>query len=115
MSTIQVTATVTFTYNTADGLVTTMEEGIEDIVSTLPTLASSDFEITATQTEPKMPWAGEGDDSPDAAALSAIAGLLSASEWSADTLDAVADLVRATGREIRDVGVDTQTERTPGP
>jgi hypothetical protein len=38
----------------------------------------------------------------DRATLDAIAATLSCREWSADTLDDVADLVRRTGREILD-------------
>ena len=38
----------------------------------------------------------------DTAALDAVAALLSAEQWSADYLDAVADMVRSTGRTITD-------------
>jgi hypothetical protein len=40
----------------------------------------------------------------DRAALDVIAHTLDGREWEADTLDAIADLVRATGRLVRDVG-----------
>jgi len=40
--------------------------------------------------------------STDAEALDIIARTLSGSEWTADMFDAIADLVRATGREIQD-------------
>lgn len=40
----------------------------------------------------------------DRDALDAIRDLLSDSEWSADTAPAVAELVAATGRAIRDLG-----------
>jgi hypothetical protein len=40
----------------------------------------------------------------DGAALDAAAALLSAADWSSDHIDAVADLVRATGRTIADLG-----------
>ena len=36
-------------------------------------------------------------------ALDAVAELLSAADWSSDHLNAVADMVRATGRTIEDV------------
>lgn len=38
----------------------------------------------------------------DTTALNAITNALSGTEWSADTLDAIADVVRATGRTIAD-------------
>lgn len=38
----------------------------------------------------------------DVEALDIIARTLSGSEWTADMFDAIADLVRATGREIQD-------------
>jgi hypothetical protein len=37
---------------------------------------------------------------PDYRAMNAIAALMSGHEWDADTLDAIADTVRATGRTI---------------
>lgn len=37
-------------------------------------------------------------------AINAIQGLMDGQEWDAETLDAIAGLVRATGREIRDSG-----------
>jgi hypothetical protein len=39
----------------------------------------------------------------DAAALDAVAALLSAEDWSSDHLLAVADMIRATGRTIEDI------------
>ena len=39
----------------------------------------------------------------DAAALDAVAALLSAADWSSDHLSAVADMIRATGRTIEDI------------
>lgn len=42
------------------------------------------------------------DKSKDSEALDIIARTLSGSEWTADMFDAIADLVRATGREIQD-------------
>lgn len=39
----------------------------------------------------------------DSAALDALAQLLSADEWSPDTLDQVADIVRDTGRTVDEV------------
>lgn len=36
----------------------------------------------------------------DTEALDRLAELMSGAEWSADTLDAIADVVRATGRSI---------------
>jgi hypothetical protein len=38
------------------------------------------------------------------AALDLIANLMSCNDWSPDTLDAIAEIVRSTGREIKDVG-----------
>ena len=38
----------------------------------------------------------------DPDALDAITNLMSAQDWSPDTLNAVADIVRATGRTIAD-------------
>lgn len=40
---------------------------------------------------------------PDVAALDAVAALLNAEDWSSDHLNAVADMVRATGRTIADI------------
>jgi hypothetical protein len=40
---------------------------------------------------------------PSATALDRIATTLSGSAWSADTVDAVADIIRATGRTIADL------------
>lgn len=40
---------------------------------------------------------------PDTQALDAVAELLSAADWSSDHLNAVADMVRATGRTIADL------------
>lgn len=40
---------------------------------------------------------------PDAAALDAVAALLNESEWSSDYIEAVADMVRSTGRTISDI------------
>lgn len=42
------------------------------------------------------------DRTKDGEALDIIARTLSGSEWTADMFDAIADLVRATGREIQD-------------
>lgn len=42
----------------------------------------------------------------DIAAMNGIAAVMSGEEWSADTLDAIADIVRATGREIADSEID---------
>ena len=39
----------------------------------------------------------------DSAALDAVAALLSAEQWSSDHLQAVADMVRSTGRLISDL------------
>lgn len=39
---------------------------------------------------------------PDSQALDAVVALLNAEQWSSDHLDAVADMVRATGRTIAD-------------
>ena len=39
----------------------------------------------------------------NAQALDAIAELLDGKEWSPDTTDAIADIVRRSGREVRDV------------
>lgn len=36
-------------------------------------------------------------------AINAIQGIMDGHEWDAETLDTIADIVRATGREIRDV------------
>ena len=38
----------------------------------------------------------------DTEAIDAIAAIMSGQEWSADTLDAIADWVRASGRDIAD-------------
>lgn len=38
----------------------------------------------------------------DAVALDQIADCLRAPDWNADTLDAIADIVRATGRKVED-------------
>lgn len=40
---------------------------------------------------------------PDTQALDAVAELLSAADWSSDHIEAVAEMVRATGRTIADV------------
>ena len=40
---------------------------------------------------------------PDTQALDAVAELLSAADWSSDHLNAVADMIRATGRTIEDI------------
>lgn len=40
---------------------------------------------------------------PSAAALDRIAATLSGSAWSADTVDAVADIIRSTGRTVADL------------
>ena len=45
MAIIKVTALVSFDYDTDDGLVTTPEEAIEDMASTLPSLSPDDFII----------------------------------------------------------------------
>jgi hypothetical protein len=37
------------------------------------------------------------------AALDLIANIMSASEWNADTLDAIAEIVRSTGRAVDDL------------
>jgi hypothetical protein len=47
-------------------------------------------------------WFDMADKSKDSEALDIIARTLSGSEWTADMFDAIADLVRATGREIQD-------------
>ena len=39
----------------------------------------------------------------DAQALDEIADLLSGNEWDADTIEAIAQLVRQTGRPVEDV------------
>jgi hypothetical protein len=39
--------------------------------------------------------------------LDAIASIMSREEWDADTLDAIADAVRLSGRDIDDSGVPT--------
>ncbi len=41
---------------------------------------------------------------PQSSALDLIANLMSCKDWSPDTLDAIAEIVRSTGREIKDVG-----------
>lgn len=46
----------------------------------------------------------------EADALDAIAAVMDGREWSADTLDEIADLVRTTGRQIRDVA-DVEVDR----
>ena len=46
MTTIRVTASVTFEYDPADGLVTTPREGIEDVENYLLRASPSDFTIT---------------------------------------------------------------------
>ena len=38
----------------------------------------------------------------DTQAMDSIAALMSGNEWSPDTLERIADIVRATGREIAD-------------
>lgn len=43
----------------------------------------------------------------DSEALDRIHKLLDGREWSADTLDAIADVVRSTGRVIREPQEDT--------
>jgi hypothetical protein len=43
---------------------------------------------------------------PDSLALDRIAAVLDGREWDADTLDAVAEAVRSTGRPVRDVDDD---------
>jgi xanthine dehydrogenase iron-sulfur cluster and FAD-binding subunit A len=43
----------------------------------------------------------------DREALDRIAAALDGREWDADTLDAVAEAVRSTGRPVRDVDDDT--------
>lgn len=40
---------------------------------------------------------------PDVEALDAVAALLNAEQWSSDHLNAVADMIRATGRTIADI------------
>jgi len=47
--------------------------------------------------------------SKDKLALDQVAQLMSGREWSADTLDEVADIVRATGRTIADVQLSDET------
>lgn len=39
----------------------------------------------------------------DSRALDAVADLLNQADWSSDSLDSVADMVRATGRAINDI------------
>ncbi len=46
------------------------------------------------------------DRTSDTATLNAIAALLSGNEWSPETIENVADLVRASGRNISDHGDD---------
>lgn len=43
------------------------------------------------------------DHAPDRATLDRIADLMSAREWNADTADAIAELIRASGRTIEDL------------
>lgn len=57
----------------------------------------SDSEIAALGRERGRPIL------PDSEALDAVAALLSAADWSSDHLSAVADMIRATGREIADL------------
>ncbi len=47
----------------------------------------------------------------DAATLNQIAAALSGTEWSSETLDAIAELVRASGRTIADVQDDETDDR----
>jgi hypothetical protein len=49
----------------------------------------------------------------DERAMNAIAALMSGSEWSADTLDVIADMVRATGRTVADSGEYEDVYRSP--
>ena len=42
----------------------------------------------------------------DQEAMEAIHALLSGKEWTSETLDMIAALVRLTGRAIRDIGVE---------
>ncbi len=46
----------------------------------------------------------------DAVALDMIAQLTDRTEWDADTLDMIADVVRSTGREIGDVNEPPATD-----
>ena len=57
----------------------------------------SDSEIAAFGRERGRPVLSESE------ALDAVAALLSAEDWSSDHLNAVADMVRATGRTISDL------------
>lgn len=57
----------------------------------------SDSEIAQFGRERGRPVLSESE------ALDAVAALLNAEQWSSDHLDAVADMVRATGRTIADV------------
>lgn len=43
------------------------------------------------------------DDKVNAAALDAIRALLDGQEWTPDTVDAISEIVRGTGRSIEDV------------
>jgi hypothetical protein len=53
-------------------------------------------------------------DSKEARALDAVAGLLNNEQWSSDHLEAVADMVRATGRAIGDdFHADAPSESSP--
>jgi hypothetical protein len=45
----------------------------------------------------------------DSRAMDLIARLMSGNEWSPDTLDQIADIVRSTGREIAEVEGDETT------
>lgn len=58
---------------------------------------SSDSEIAALARDRGRPVL------PESAALDAVAALLNAEQWSSDHLDAVADMVRSTGRTIADI------------
>ncbi len=49
------------------------------------------------------PLAPGGPRTDDASAMDHIAALLDGRAWDADTLDHIADLVRKTGRLVRDV------------
>lgn len=57
----------------------------------------SDTEIAAFGEERGRPILAESQ------ALDAVAGLLNAAEWSSDHLNAVADMIRATGRTLEDI------------
>jgi hypothetical protein len=48
-------------------------------------------------------WSRPADMLANGQALDSVAALLNAEQWSSDHIEAVADIVRSTGREIKDV------------